>query len=457
MTGPAASPAPLTGARRAAAVATVLAAMAMAVLDAGMTTMALPSLSRAFGVTPDTVVSVVTAYQAGLVIGLLPLGAAGERFGARRVFRMSIGLFAAAAACAALAPSLPWLLAARFAQGLGGAGIMALGVALLRFAMPADRLGTAIGWNALTVALASAAAPSLGAVALAIAGWRGLFVLGLPLAALATFSGLALPATPRRAAPLDLTAMGLNGAAFGLLILALQSAGKDVGRAALLLAPAVIALGLLVRREAPKATPLIPLDLLRAPPFRLSVLASVSCFTAQSAGLVALPFLLQSRLQLSPLEAGLCITAWPLGVAVAALASGRLSDRVSTDRLCVLGAVALAAGLAGCGLWPVETEAPAALVPFIALCGAGFGLFQSPNNRNLFLAAPPERSGAAGGLQGTARVSGQTLGTLAMALLLGRAPLESAVTAGFPLGAGLAGVAGVASLMRGAAARTVSA
>nr|WP_272886998.1 MFS transporter [Phenylobacterium aquaticum] len=141
------------------------------------------------------------------------------------------------------------------------------------------------------------------------------------------------------------------------------------------------------------------------------------------------------------------MTPWPLTVAVAAQASGWLSDRVSTAWLCVAGGVSMAAGLAGAAICPAA-EGPMALLPLVMLCGLGFGLFQTPNNRNMFLAAPPERSGAAGGLQGTARLTGQTAGAVVMTLLFGAASMDVAPRLGLGLAAGLALAAGLVSLLR---------
>lgn len=431
--------------RQVLAIATVLAAMALAVLDAGMTHVALPSLARAFGVTPAQAVQAVTAYQAGLIMALLPMGALGERLGHRRVFTLGVAVFGLGAALGALAPGLSWLVAARFVQGVGGAGVMALGMALLRQVVSDAHLGRAIGWNALTVALASAAGPSLGALVLVLAGWRGLLALDLPIAGLVLLCGRALPASRRGATRLDVVSMGLCALMFAAFVAAAQSAMTAPRLAMALLAAALVALAWLARREAPKPAPLLPLDLLRGAAFRLSVLASVCCFAAQGAGLVALPFLLQHRLQLAPLAVGLCITAWPLSVAATAVLAGRLADRVPTAWLCALGCGALAAGLAACGLGARAL----AIVPAFALAGAGFGLFQTPNNRNLFLSAPAHRSGAAGGVQGTARVSGQTLGALLMSLLFGGMAMESALATGFAISAALALVAAVASASRG--------
>lgn len=436
--------APLVGPRRAVAIATVLGAMTLAVLDAGMTNLALPRLAEAFGLAPAHAILVVTAYQAGLLMALLPLGALGERYGHRRIFRLSVAAFGAASAAAALAPDFLWLVTARFVQGLGGAGIMALGMALLRFTVAGDGLGRAISWNALNVALASAAAPSLGALVLAVADWRWLFAIGLPIATGALIGSWALPTSPRNGASLDLGSMGLSACMFATLIAAAQTAPTAPPLAATLLGAALLALSLLVRREAPKAAPLFPLDLLRSESFRLSAIASVCCFAGQTAGLVALPFLLQHELCQTALAAGLCLTVWPLGVAVAAAVSGRFADRWPGGWLCGVGGATLATGLAGCA---VATQT-AVIVPAIALAGLGFGIFQSPNNRNLFLSAPAHRSGAAGGLQGTARVTGQTAGALMVTLLFGQFALAPALTTGFAAAAALALAAGVVSLLR---------
>lgn len=107
--------------RRTAAIAAVLAAMVLAVLDASIVNVALPTIARSLQVTPGMSVWVITAYQTALVMGLLPCAALGESWGYRRVFTVGVALFTAASVLCALSPSLPWLVAARFLQGLGGA------------------------------------------------------------------------------------------------------------------------------------------------------------------------------------------------------------------------------------------------------------------------------------------------------------------------------------------------
>ena len=201
-------------------------------------------------------------------MALLPCGALGERFGHRRVFAIGIALFAVGALASTLSPSLRWLLAARLIQGLGGAAIMALGIALLRFTVARGRLGAAIGWNALTVALASAAAPSIGAAVIAAASWRWIFVVSLPLAACALAATRALPRTPRTTEPLDAVSASTSAAVFALLVLSAQIAPTHPAFAAVPFGAGALAATALFRREKSKRRPLVPVDLLRIRSFR---------------------------------------------------------------------------------------------------------------------------------------------------------------------------------------------
>ncbi len=435
------------GPRRNAAIAAVLAAMVLAVLDAAIANVALPTMARSLQVTPGMSVWIITAYQTALVMGLLPCAALGESLGYRRVFTMGVALFTAASLLCALSPSLPWLVAARFLQGLGGAAIMALGIALLRLVVPPRQLGAAIGWNALAVALSSAAGPTIGALVLSGASWPWLFALNLPLGGLVLLASRALPDLAGTARPLDRFSVALNGAAFASLVVGAEVLVEQPVLAAALFATAATSLAALIRREMPRQAPLIPLDLLRAGSFRISAMASVCCFAGITMGLLALPFYLQHSLGQDTLMTGLYMTPWPLTVAVAAPLAGHLANRVLTAWLCAAGGVCLSLGLAAAALWPLRGST-LPLVPLTMLCGLGFGLFQVPNNRNMFLSAPPERTGAAGGMQATARLAGQTAGGVVMTLLFTVASIESAPRVGFGIGAVLTLVAGLLSVLR---------
>lgn len=438
----------LTGLQRTTAIVCVLAALVLVVLDAAIANIALPAIARSLQVAPAAAVRVVTAYQMALVMTLFPCAVLGERFGYRRVYTAGVALFVAASALCAFAPSLSFLVAARFLQGLGGAAVMSLGVALLRFVVPQRQLGAAIAWNTLAVALSSAAGPTLGALVLSKASWPWLFAANLPLGALVLLATRALPRVPGAVRKLDPVSMMLNAAAFAGLVIGAELALEQGVLATFVLGAAAWALFALVRREMPRPFPMIPLDLLRGGSFRISVIASVCCFVGQGAAMVSLPFLLQHGHGQSVLQTGLLMTPWPLTVALVAPIAARLANSISGAWLCALGGALLALGLAFTASWPLHGS-PIALVAFLALSGAGFGLFQVSNNRNLFLSAPRSRSAAAGGMQSTARLTGQTVGAVLMTLLFTLTSIDLAPRMGLGVAAVLTLVAGLVSLLRG--------
>ncbi len=421
--------------------------MVLVVLDAAIANVALPTIARSLRVTPAMSVWVITAYQTALLMALLPCAALGESLGYRRVFTAGVALFVAASVLCALSPSLQWLVAARLLQGLGGAAVLALGVALIRFAVPPQQLSAAIGWNALAVALSSAAGPAIGAAILSGASWHWLFAVNLPLGLLVLTGTRALPDVKGTGRGLDVCSVGLNAGAFASLVLGAELLPVGPALAALLLASAAVMLLALVRRETPKEAPLIPLDLLRAGSFRISVVASVCCFAGVGAGMVALPFYLQHSLGLNALMTGLFMTPWPLTAAIAAPFAGRLANRVPTAWLCAVGAVCLSIGLLASALWPLRGH-PLLLALLTMLCGLGFGFFQVPNNQNMFLAAPLARSGAAGGMQGTARLAGQTAGAMIMTLLFTLKSVDAAPRIGLVIAAMLTLASGLVSVLR---------
>ena len=153
---------------------------------------------------------------------------------------------------------------------------------------------------------------------------------------------------------------------------------------------------------------------------------SVAAFAAQSLADVALPFLLLEAYRRPPSTAGLLITAWPIATIIAAPLAGRLIGGRVADG--VLGAVGLSVLSAGLALLAGLPAAPGNLdiAMRMAVCGIGFGLFQSPNNHAILTSAPVARSGAASAVLGTARLTGQTLGAVMLAIIFSAEGARSA-------------------------------
>jgi DHA2 family multidrug resistance protein-like MFS transporter len=322
---------------------------------------------------------------------------------------------------------------------------MSLGIALLRFALGQERLGAAIAWNALTVAICSAAGPVLGAFILSMGPWPWLFLAKLPIGALALTAARWLPRVEPVRQAVDLTGILLHGVIAALFLIAAETLPHRPAFAMTLGGAAIALATLLIKRERVQQTPVWPVDLLALRPFGVAVLTSICCFAGQSAGLLALAFHLQPGAGQSPVRAGLVLTCWPLAVAATAPMASRLAQRFSSASLCAAGGAVLGSGLLLCALWPVQANV-APLAIGAALAGLGFGLFQVPNNRTLFLTAPPARSAAAGGLQGTARLVGQTLGALVMSLLFACSPHDVAPRTGLAIASLFAIVAALVSM-----------
>jgi MFS transporter, DHA2 family, multidrug resistance protein len=410
--------------QRLLAFTTLGMAITMAVLDGNIVTVALPTMARQFAVAPESAIWIVNAFQVAVTVSLLPLAALGDMLGYRRVYWWGLAVFTAASLACALAPTFAVLTFARLVQGLGAAGIMSVNIALIRFIYPHSRLGQGVGNMAVVVAVASAASPSVAAAILSVASWHWLFLVNVPIGALAlAMAARTLPATPRTAGRLDLLSVVLNALAFGFFIAGVNRIGQGGAQT---LALIEIGLGaaigvVLVKRQLKLPAPLLPVDLLRRPVFALSLATSITAFGAQSLAMVALPFYFEDTLGRSASATGLLLTPWPVGTALIAPIAGRLADRFIPGVLGSIGLLLMGSGLALVAL-DVGNPDPASLIWRLAVCGLGFGFFQSPNNRLIIGSAPRERSGGAAGLQSTGRLIGQSLGTALMAVAFGRAP-----------------------------------
>ncbi|HVW69210.1 MAG TPA: MFS transporter, partial [Steroidobacteraceae bacterium] len=249
--------------RRYWAVVGIILAIAMSVLDSTIVNVALPSVARDFRVSNAASIWVINSYQVAILIALLPLASLGELVGYRRVCQWGLAVFTIASLGCALAPSLTTLSIARVVQGLGAAGVMSVSPALVRYTYPHHMLGRAVGINAFCVAVTGAIGPTVASAILAVAHWRWLFAVNVPIGIITIAIALyAFPESDRTPRALNAGSVALQAATFALLIGGLQSFAHA---AVTVLAVMEIAGGcllgiLLVRHEINLAAPLLPFD-----------------------------------------------------------------------------------------------------------------------------------------------------------------------------------------------------
>jgi len=386
-------------------------------LDAAIANVALPTIARDLQASDAATVWVVNGYQLTLAICLLPASAAGEILGQKAVYAFGLIVFGIGSLGCAVAPSLDFLIAARLLQGIGGSCTAALGPALIREIYPRSMLGQGLSLIALVVGVSSAIAPSIASLILSITTWPWLFLVNVPLCALAVPLFLAsAPSSTRHPQPLDWLGAALNALALGFVVIGVDTLGTgEKLRAGMEIAIGLVALVLLILQQRRRPL-LLPLDLMHIPLFALSFFTSSCAYAAQMLAYISLPFLFQSVLHRSQVATGLLITPWPLLVAVSAILAGRLTARYPASVLGSIGLVILAIGLLALAALPA---APSDLdiAWRMGLCGIGFGFFQTPNNLALLTSAPKERAGAAGGMLAVARTLGWSLGSALVACI----------------------------------------
>lgn len=401
----------------------ILGPLALAVLLASLgvsiATIALPSLARHFLAPVTQVQWVILAYLLSITVVIVSASRLGDLLGHVRVLLAGIGIFTAASAMCAMAPTLGVLIAARAGQGVGGAILMAVPIAIIRDTVAKERMGAAMGLMGTMSAIGTALGPSIGGLVIAWAGWRWSFLLLAMLGAI-TFV-LAARYLPAKRAGRPSTWRGLDvpGAAalaFALAAYSLSATGALVaagpGRA-LMAAAAVAGLAAFVAIERRQAVPLIQLAVLRDRRIAVSLFTNLVVATVMMSTLVVGPFYLAFALGLDEGLAGLVMAVGPATAALSGIPAGRLTDRAGPRRVLALGLAQTLAGLLCFAVLP-GLAGVAGYVLSLMLLTPGFQLFLAANNTGVMMAAPDDQRGMVSGLLGLSRNLGFMTGASVM-------------------------------------------
>ena len=408
------------------AMAAIFSGLFLSVIDGSICNVALPSISKELQVSSSDSIWVVNGFQLVVMMFLLPFSSLGELKGFKQVYLTGLVVFLVGSLCCTFSVALTQLVLSRMLQGVGAAMVMSVNGSLVRLIYPKKHLPKGFGLNAMVVALAAVAAPTLAAGILAVASWPWLFAINIPVGVVPFyFAWKYLPDNPTRieGRRFDYRSACMNALTFGLFIGTLEAYAHGAsltwvfGGLVLLLAVGT----LFVRQQLSQPYPMLPFDLLRIPVFGLSVLTSICSFTSQMLAMVSIPFLLHHTFGFDAVRTGLFMTAWPLVIVFASPVAGFLVGKIHAG---LLGGIGLL--IMSCGCFLLSTMPASApqmlLIAGLMLCGLGFGLFQSPNNHLMLSSAPAYRSGGASGMQATARLVGQTTGATLVALMFHLTP-----------------------------------
>jgi DHA2 family multidrug resistance protein-like MFS transporter len=397
------------------AIAVLMLGLALVSWDLAAANVALPDIAADLNVSPGLVVWVMIAYTVTVLVAILPSSAVAERIGFRQMYGLGSTIFLVGALACIFSTSFFILLVARVVQGVGAAMLMSLFGGLVRNIYPMRQLGLGVSLSSLVVGIVSVLGPAIGAFIIEVSSWRWTFAVYTPVCIALLFGLRFLPEVPRTSKRFDWLACWLSMVTFGLFVVGLDMLVSRPAWAFLLLLVSGVTGWWLFKRSNGQEAPLVPLDLLRIQPIAFAVSASLASFASQMSAMVALPFYLIHVLDYSYGQVGVLLAAWSVGVASMAPVAGWMSDRYRVAILCIIGASLIALGLIWAVLMPLGAPYMSMLAPMV-LSGIGVGFFQSPNNRAMLAGAPRRRSGAAGGLQATTRVLGQSVGTALAAI-----------------------------------------
>ncbi|MBQ2088497.1 MAG: MFS transporter [Selenomonas sp.] len=382
--------------------------------------LALPSLGAEYGASPAALGWVLGSFLLAAIVVLLPFGKLADRYGKRRFFIMGNGIFALTSFLAIFAPSLPWLIAARAAQGLGSAMTFATSMSILTLVIPKERRGWAMGWNVAVVYTGLTLGPAVGGFLNHYYGWQSIFILLTILGALAfgTARHTLQDEWYADSSPdWDKKGALLYGGAIMLIIYGLSQLLSQPA-APLLLIGGLLLFGVFLRYELRTENPLLPVNLLFSNrPFSLSCLAALLNYCATFATSLLLSLYLQAILGLTSHSAGIILLAQPVLMAALSPLMGRLSDKYAPTKLAALGQAVITAGLIGFAL-TVHTLSLYLLIPMLMITGTGFALFAAPNNNAIMSSVEKQHYGLATSLLSTTRLFGQVLSVAMMNLIL---------------------------------------
>jgi len=386
----------------------------MSALDSSIVNISLPVISNYFSISLTTVEWVVFSYLIIITSLLLTFGRLGDIYGHKKIYITGLIIFTAGSLFCALSPGIILLVASRIIQAAGAGMLMSLGPAIITINSPAKDRGKALGAIAVSVSVALIAGPVLGGLLTSYFGWQSIFYINVPVGIAALIWSIKiLPVTKgQKKMPFDFAGAVTLFISLLAIIIPLSLADKFGWTNPFIISSIAAGAGLFVLFvfiEKKSSFPMLDLELFKNRLFTMSNIALLFNFVAQFAISIIMPFYLIQFRGMESSEAGLIMIAGPAVVMLIAPVAGYISDRTDTRYLSSAGMAVASAGLFLLGTLKADT--PVWLIIFyLAVCGLGIGIFQTPNNSAIMGAVAPQYKGIASSMLATMRNLGMVLG-----------------------------------------------
>lgn len=411
--------------------------MLLSSLGTSIANVGLPTLAQAFTASFQEVQWIVLAYLLAITTLIVSVGRLGDITGRRRLLLAGIFLFTVASVLCGVAPTLWLLIAARAAQGVGAAIMMALTMAFVGETVPKEKTGSAMGLLGTMSAMGTALGPSLGGALISGLGWRAIFLVHAPLGILAFLLAYRYLPVDRREPRTHRAGFDHVGTLLLAVTLAAYALAMTMGRGsfgslniALLLA-AAFGVGLFVRAEARAASPLIRLAMFRDPMLSASLAMSALVSTVMMATLVVGPFYLSRTLGLDEALVGLALSVGPLVTALTGVPAGRIADRCGTQRMTIVGLTGMAAGSFLLSMTSATLGIFGYIAPIVVMT-VGYAVFQTANNTAVMTDVRPDQRGVISGMLNLSRNLGLITGASVMGAVFALASASTDVTTARP-------------------------
>lgn len=393
--------------------------MLMPSLDTSIANAGLPTLAKEFHASFPEVQWIVLSYLLAITSLIVSVGRLGDIVGRRRLLLMGIVIFTSASLLCGVAPTLWFLLAARAAQGLGAAIMMALAVAFVGETVPKEKTGSAMGLLGTMSAIGTALGPSVGGLLISEWNWRTIFLINVPLGILNFLLAWRYLPSDQPQSKVDKRGFDWPGTLLLASSLAAYALAMTIGQNHfktlnfVLLATAACGVGLFIITEKKASSPLIQLTMFQDRILRSSLIMSMLVTTVMMATLVVGPFYLSVALELKAAVAGFALSAGPLFAALAGVPSGRMVDRFGARKMTIVGLTGILAGSSMLAMTSPSLGIAGYVFPIIAMT-SNYALFQAANNTVIMTGIRPEQRGVISGMLSLSRNLGLITGASVM-------------------------------------------